>query len=329
MALNRNTYIDTLKFISVFIVFFTHFINRYGEQYRWIFTSFPSSILLQGVSGKMGVAILAVLSGWLAYKSNRRLPDVIIHRYCFFLVSVFIVNSLFLIQYYYQKNDCSFITYLYSCVSLGDQLYPALWFIRDFFLGYIIICLNRSGEIKMYGVFMEILICLIFHEVWISICLLGNVVALLEDDKYINGLFEKKHIQYIALFLAYIMSKKSSEDSLTYLLYGISCVLFLFVLRKHTSLRTLFSNRLTAFLGRNSWGFFLVHVLVYNVMGRAFDLEKYRGMNLYGIRMWICFICCSIWNVLLSIPLTFAIKKLSFGTEQIIKKMTGHFGKKI
>ena len=88
----RNKNVDTLKFLAVFIVFFTHYINRFGDQYRYVFYKLPSSILLYGVSGKMGVVILGVIMGWLAYGSKRDISEAIVHRYCFFFVSVLLIN---------------------------------------------------------------------------------------------------------------------------------------------------------------------------------------------------------------------------------------------
>lgn len=51
---------DSMKFYAMFIVYSTHFIAYFHPQYFELWNTFPSSIILNGLTGKFGVAIFSV-----------------------------------------------------------------------------------------------------------------------------------------------------------------------------------------------------------------------------------------------------------------------------
>ena len=304
----RITIYDFFKILFVFIVFTTHFIHTYARVYgNILWKEFPGFLLLGGVTGKYGVAGLAIISGYLCYNSKRDFTKYVIHRYLFFVISLLLIDFLFIV---YNKNifntDFSFIELLKSVFLLNNYYYAALWFIKPFFISYIIISLNRIAKIDGEGVLCEILIFLLLQEVWISIGLMGNLYALLvEDEKLLYVLRKSLLFRILLLLIAWIIIKFKTEESIfIFFLDGVSCLLLILSITTGTSFRRLVDKKAVQFLGQYSWGFFLIHVLVYNVFGiYVFDLKGQAYCYDFKYRLILCYIFCIIINYLLAVPL--------------------------
>lgn len=328
MCRERLKYLDSLKFIAIFIVFTMHFINKYGDTYRHLFHDMPTSIALYGISGKMGVAILAVIMGLLAYYTKRDIGKAIVHRYLFFFISVIAIDLGYVV-YNYMALDTrpDMLTFFRAGICLEDLYFPALWFIKDFFIGYVIIVLNSRSNVKVWGVLLEIAVFIMFSEIWIAICLLGNVVALLLNDGFVlRALKTRRVIRLVLCIIAYGITKVPVETNLGYMAYGIATVLIILVINSSDLMNSLLSINWFAFLGRYSWGFFLVHALIYHIVGRyIFNMEMYTNQNGYVIRFILCFLTCLVCNIVVSVPLTKTINWVSNKLEKFLEQVSNVF----
>ena len=159
---------------------------------------------------------------------------------------------------------------------------------------------------------LEILILLVFSEVWIAVCLLGNIAAILENTGLIKEIGEYRWVTIALLLFAWLITKLPAETNPAFVAYGISCVVLLLINSCNYRVRRIFSLRWLSWLGRYSWGFFLIHALVYNVIGTCvFHLEEHIGAKGYGWLFTGCLFFCTICNIILSVPVTKLINWLT------------------
>lgn len=89
----RIGYIDTMKLFAIFIVFVTHFINRFDDSYFELWHQGPTSWILNGVTGKFGVAVFSVALGYFAFRSREQnISRYVIKRYIYFVILNFLNN---------------------------------------------------------------------------------------------------------------------------------------------------------------------------------------------------------------------------------------------
>ena len=318
----RIRYLDTLKLLAIFIVFATHFINRFNEDYFQLWHKAPTSWVLNGVTGKLGVAFFAVILGYFAYRSKE--PDVtkyVIKRYIYFFLCGLFINSI-----YAAFGSAGIFDDTYSVkevltvsLTLGAGIFRTFWCIRPFFIASILSKLNGKAGAGPFTVLVEMLIMFqIMGDVWVSICLIGNLVAIAMSNEKFMSIFRHVWVRWPA-YLAVFFLIKRPESWQTYLIDGICASLMILALSESRWLRKVLDWEPLAVQGKNTMAMYLVHVVVYRLAGAAAGLGSDSSAALFVIIMIVS------WElvVALSFPLT---KLLDVLTKLCMKPVEGIMG---
>ena len=318
----RIRYLDTLKLLAIFIVFATHFINRFNEDYFQLWHKAPTSWVLNGVTGKLGVAIFAVILGYFAYRSKE--PDVtkyVIKRYIYFFLCGLFINSI-----YAAFGSAGIFDDTYSVkevltvsLTLGAGIFRTFWCIRPFFIASILSKLNGKAGAGPFTVLVEMLIMFqIMGDVWVSICLMGNLVAIAMSNEKFMSIFRHVWVRW-PVYLAVFFLIKRPESWQTYLIDGICASLMILALSESRWLRKVLDWEPLAVQGKNTMAMYLVHVVVYRLAGAAAGLGSDSSAVLFVIIMIVSWALV----VALSFPLT---KLLDVLTKLCMRPVEGIMG---
>ncbi len=284
----REMWIDSVRFLSILLVFLTHFMAVfYPEGARFWHEGF-SRFFLCGISGKLSVAMFAVLLGYFAAAAASREKfepsKYIIKRYIRFLAVIFVTlitiqtiivlfkilelgNSSAIVKenFFVNKSILSVRQLLGESFLFGSSVYPLFWCMKDFFFSSLIIIILFSALKKEKG-FLVILFCVIACSIacgqtWVGIGCMGGAVY------YFNSVFDiKKEMAgafFVICFLVYkAMALHMGETEILIIVQGILCSFFLIFLFQCKSVKKIVGQSLLAFGGRISFYFYASHVLV-------------------------------------------------------------------
>jgi len=306
----RKTYIDTLKFFSIFIVYLTHFIDYWNNSYFKFWTEKPSSFLLYGISGKLGVAFFSVCVGYFAFLSKHKNPLVyMIRRYFYFFLCGFIINTIFA----FGNHDIS-IKILTEAVKLGAEYFPAYWCMFSFFLASIVSYFNSYYKASLSFIILEIIIFGIIGYIWVSICLLGNITILILNNEKFMQYFQCKRNKIFLLVLCFFLIKRD-ESNMTYFIDGICSCIILCVVENSAQLKKILSCKL--FLpGKNVMPIYLFHTFIFIKMGK-YLFASFSDMP-YSHAFLLTFILCWIVLLVISFPVDFVLQSIMKKVSQII-----------
>lgn len=144
----RYKYIDVIRLICSLWIFFTHFLSILYPRYLSYWYIFPTNIILGGLTGKLALAFIAVILGYLAsFPRNKSTLRYAIERYLFFLISCFVINFIYYIASSYSLINTETITLndvFVSSIRLDDSISGNLWCMNSFLLGSIICFANQK-----------------------------------------------------------------------------------------------------------------------------------------------------------------------------------------
>ncbi len=315
----RIRYLDTLKLLAILIVFVTHFINRFNEDYFQLWHKAPTMWVLNGVTGKLGVAIFAVILGYFAYKSRE--PNVtkyVIKRYIYFLLCALFINSVYAAFGNAGVFDDAFSAkeVIITSLTLGAGIFRTFWCIRPFFIASIISKLNGMAKAGPFTVLVEMLIMFqIMDDVWVSICLMGNLVAIAMSNEKFMSVFKHVWVRW-PVYLAVFSLIKRPESWQTYLIDGICASLMILALSESRYIRKVLDWEPLAAQGKNTMAMYLVHVVVYRMAGTAAGLSADSSPLFFALIMIVSWALV----VALSFPLT---KLLDMLTKLCMKPVDG------
>lgn len=320
----RKGYIDFIRCCCILIVFYMHFQANFGTIYAHYWHEFPTDLLLRGFSAKMSVAVLTALSGYLASKTNRDMKHGLMHRYLFFLISCLCIN-----MFYYLYNilcldeSININEIVMETLTLGNRFFPALWFVRDYLMGFVLCLINKNAKVDTQFVILEIFIFIILGEVWIAIYLMGNLAEQIEG-RFVN---KSRFALYLLLFGSFFLLKMQPNTSLSFLCGGLACVIWIVVLPETGGIYRIINNSGWSLIGKYSWGFFLIHALGYHAlndfifhMQEYVDYTNYKGR--YLVFLFVTFIVLSIGAV----PVTLIVNAMSCWLEELINKIIYKIG---
>lgn len=277
----RTRYFDTIKLLAIFVVFITHFVASFNEDYFCYWKEPPTSYLLWGVSGKFGVVIFSVILGYFAYRSSEKsIAKYTIKRYVYFVICGLFINSVYLIcaRTGYIDANISIRHLIKTSLLLGSDIYPTFWCIQPFMLASFISKVNgRFLADKRWGIIViaaEIAALIKTGHLWAGICLMGNLVYILENDKYVLRLISHRIVR-IAVYLIFFFAIKRSSSDLTYIIDGAVCSMVLIALKNSTMLTGLLNNEAMASAGRNTMAIYLIHNILYEAIGGAMISEAH------------------------------------------------------
>ena len=277
----RTRYFDTIKLLAIFVVFLTHFVASFNEAYFRYWKELPTAILLKGVSGKFGVVIFSVILGYFAFRSSEKsIAKYTIKRYVYFVLCGLFINSVYLIaaRTGYISGNASITHMIRTSLLLSDDIYATFWCIQPFMLASFISKINGKFLTgKSWGVLIiaaEIAALIKFGQLWVGICLMGNIVYILENDKTVLRLISHRIVR-IAIYLIFFFAIKRSSSELTFIIDGTVCAMVLIALNKSTVLTKMLNNKSMASAGRNTMAIYLIHNIIYESIGGAMISEAH------------------------------------------------------
>ena len=277
----RTRYFDTIKLLAIFVVFLTHFVASFNEDYFSYWKEPPTSYLLWGVSGKFGVVVFSVILGYFAYRSSEKsIAKYTLKRYVYFVLCGLFINSVYAVcaRTGYIEGNISFTHLIRTSLMLGSDIYPTFWCIQPFMLASFISKVNgKALADKKWGILViaaEIAALIKTGHLWAGICLMGNLVYILENDRIVLRLISHRIVR-IAIYLIFFFAIKRSSSDLTYIIDGIVCSMVLIALKKSTVLTKLLNNKAMASAGRNTMAIYLIHNIIYEAIGGAMISEPH------------------------------------------------------
>ena len=325
----RKRWIDTLKLFAIFWVFFTHFISSFHADYFSLWSAAPTSFFLKGITGKLGVSFLGICSGYFAYHSKETNASIyIVRRYLYFFICCLFIN---LVTTTISPIGLSALPINSSTVwtaisdtvvisaKFGNELNAVLWFILPFFLSCVISYINGKSNVKALGIIFEIIGFILIKQIWIAVCLIGSLVASIEDVKTIKRFFGNKFIKIIVLIGIFFAINRSESD-VTYFIDGIcSALLFLVIMNSCLAQKAL-NSRFLSSQGKNVMAILLIHVKVYGFLGRwLFNL--FGNSCPYVVSFIAVAVICWATIVLLSYPINFMLNYFLKVLTKLIRKL--------
>lgn len=328
---NRVAYFDNLKFWAILVVSLQHFIGQFNVGYSSFWYTPPTSWFLMGITGKMAVALFAVIAGYFSTRSGRAEKPAgkyIMARYLYFFLCGLFINVVYAAAI--RVGALTSDTYVWAIpetVSVGqimeqsmrlrDGIYSCIWFLKDFFWGSVF-CF-ACGYMKIPGVGILLLIAALrFNNLWMAIYLMGGIVVWLESCPCVCRALEKWWLR-AALLLAAFFAIQRQESDTTFFIDGIFSVILILALQHSTWLRRILSLKWVARIGRNSMAILLIHPSLYVFLGPGcFACLAALPYRYAFLLTWaICFAVV----VALSFPLTAALDRGSRLAAELLQTL--------
>ena len=312
----RNLSLDTLKYIAILLVITSHFIDRYNRDLFLYYKKFPYSLILHGLSGKMGVAIFGVISGMLAYKSGKKGRPFLryaVKRYVFFAICCFVVDTI----YYFMNVDgilytSNFGLVIGQSILLGKLIYPTFWFIRPFFIGSLLSF--AAGKLKLDFPWLLILslILLCFEQPWLGVMLVGCACQSILEKEY--PIFKNRLVKILIAVFIFVMIKRDSSD-ITYYIEGICSMCLVILISNSSHLSKLTSWNVSAYLGKITMSLLIDHYVCMYIID---DLFGHETIVASPIRILLIFVLWFIVIHAIAIVLNYVIQKLVSFANRLI-----------
>lgn len=336
-------FINTLRFISVVWIVFTHFnyqcfSHYYTENILESFCYHNTSWLywiLYGITGKYAVAMMCIISGFLvAKKFYRKAVDFgkfIFSRYLRLMLPAFATCTIYIMIRMFQGNYISISSYLNGVLWLGNNgINEHLGYILDFFLGNIFVALlgYLFSNKKHFPLLYIPLILLLYYmeKIWILSTVIGGLTYhLCEIIK------EKKlyHYWYLLLVIPVVWwLPRGEEGNKIYLRDTIACSLMMITFYCLPKLQSLLNwNRLKN-IKKISYSLFVTHGLVNSLLSGYIVLYfKNRNIiaNVYIVQLVTFLIVLTIDLIISAIVYYLVEDKLYNYINQFLNKRVNKY----
>ena len=313
--MKRDEVLDSLKYLSMMEVIFIHFMYFFNENLlTYIRKTLPYSLLFNGLSAKVGLAILAVLSGYFSYRSNKNKNFILflVKKYLYYVLYCFAANLIYCLINHDQQFAFSLPDILIKSLLFEDDYYYYLWFVKSFFIGNILSFLLGKLNVPTYIITALFLCSVLVGEQYISVfflgCILASVSIMNKEKKFIQNDF----VHLIFVFLIFLLPKIETEYA--YVLYGFIGVL-LFVLSQTSDVfKKLLQNKFMSYYGRMTMSILIVHY------GCMFIFEKIENMPLLStFLLWL--VVTHFTAYIVSIPLASINRKMNEMTDVLFRNI--------
>ena len=250
---NRDRTFDFIKLYSMLMVITHHFMVCYLKY---------ESIPLKIVNGKYGVQLFAIVLGIFAFRNGKKNSEDTLHyslrRYAFFLICEFVINSIY---YFFNIDESrlrmSFGFVIGQSVLLGDEIFPTIWFAKEFLVGSILSFLIGKKDFSKKDIAIIALGLGIIDEVFVAACVMGCLAEKLINEN--RAIVKKGWFQISCALIALILMIVLKKSSLTYFIFGI-CSMVMVTIVKNNALICSFSNhKIISYLGKLTMPMLLIH----------------------------------------------------------------------
>lgn len=310
---NRILYFDTLKLLAVVWIFFCHFAHKFNDDFLQSLYQGASGVFFYGFTGTWATTLLAVISGFFSYQSGKKsnLAYFIIKRYVmFFLIFLItqIVVSVFML--FPDGSTHGLLEILKSSLLLDSSIYPHFWWIRSFLIGDIVSFTNSNFKPKKY-VFAYILteiIVFYFVDVWVSICVLGNIIHLVNNQKncILTNISKNAFLKVTILILFVFLIKHDGEHRIIHFVWGLSSFVLIILIECSYRIKKILGNEFISRFGKYTISIFSLHRTIYLLFG--FLLFRLTFIP-YKILFFLVFVILLMITVAFAIPLESFIRK--------------------
>lgn len=312
----RITYFDTIRWIAAMFIFTTHFIAAFERDIFILWDEvFPINLFMYGVTGKLAVTVLGVVLGYLAFQKgqkdagNGNTIRYLLQRYLFFLAAGLVIHIL-----YGAAQSCSLVNYgiefgdiIENSVFMKNTIVAHWWSMFPFLLGSVLCYIQGKYHLGYREILIEIAVFYLTGQVWISVCLMGSLVKCILDNERCVTVLQKKWIRILIFAILFVILKRE-ESNLTYLIDGIGMSLFILVLCTWNVLQKFFGHKLWNTVNQNYMGVFLIHELVYVILGP----RMINGLLMipYKLRLLIAYVICFVLISVLAKIVDFIVRKV-------------------
>lgn len=307
--MHRLKYYDTLKFFAIFLVCFTHFIGWFHGEYFKYYEIMPYSLLVNGLTGKLGVIILGQVMCVFAYNSSQKNPiKYFVTRYLYFVVCGAMINCLYIVSGIYTE-DISIGQFFTHSFQLSAAIFPTFWCMRIFLLAGLVAYMNGKTQASAIIIIFEVVLLWLSGNFWMAACVMGCLAQSIRNKSLLN-ILQKPVVKAIILF-AIFWAIKRPESYEAYWIDAICTALFIVVLECSDFVRKLLSGiRFLSFLGKYTMTVFMVHNGVYLLVSKKlFEIQMFDNIS-YPIVFVIVFIASFILIYLIAIPLQKILDKI-------------------
>ena len=323
-AKERIYYFDTFRFLAAMLVFTTHYIGAFCPGYFGYFYTFPYSIFLDGLSGKLGFSTLCIILGLFAYrkgeKSRENLLLMFLQRYLYFLVTAmfFYISAMLLHQLDMHVEGKKVISvFLEQSFGLKYDFYHLFWCLMPMLLGTGVCYLLGRIKAGYIEVILMLLIFMILKQEWIAVSIAGAALFLVSRDEALDGYLNKWWLQLILIFVPFALIHQGPNESFkTDYLGALFAFCFILVTMKNRYLRAFFNAKPWRLVNRTYFGIYIVHVLLYNTLGMKLFHGTFANMAI-APRSLLVYAILAVVLILLAWPVDFCINGISKGLNRL------------
>jgi len=330
----RDGYIDSLRFLAFFGVFFTHILEHFVIIHpdTWlIFYQGPIGFFTKGLYGKAFVALFCVLAGYYAAQSAERHPAdrYLRNRYIQFSSALIPANFIYILVVHIFPGNAEPLPLTFELMRnfFSDSLFytdfivPTYWCMIDFFIGSVVTFLLAQTcaaiplkqKLTLFAV-AYLLAIITLKQVWLANCLLGGLVYFFHkaELKTIN-----RPIIQAAIFLASLLLYRSLYLSYRdFAIYGLCYAAFFYLVLNNKYAQELLNKKTLSKLGLISFELYLAHAITMPLVNSLF-IEKYQ--NVFHLAALLPIVV--LLNIVLFTPLAMALSLISGKIKNGITKV--------
>lgn len=294
MAKERQDYIDTLRLCCILFIVLSHFDGEcfsYMTGISMVRTHLAREgslgLLMYGWTGKYALALLCVISGFLAAMkyAGKDVCDVgsfIVTRYFRMMLPVMACNLLFAVVLKILGEPVGLYYYFKEAVIPGlNGVNRNLWCIGSFLIGNVLICLICYLRIRgirpiwLYAVLLPVLVCL--QDVWLTATVAGGLcfefAQWLKQKELVNGWW------LLGVIPAVWLLPRGEENTVMYYRDILAALLIMTAFYCMPVLQRLFACRFLKPLKKCSYSLFVVHGMTLFMVGPTWTLVQRWGIS--------------------------------------------------
>ena len=145
---------------------------------------------------------------------------------------------------------------------------------------------------------------LYYDGIWIAFILMGSLMDEINENPHVRKILQNRYAQLCMLLAIFCLFKRPMCQK-TFLIQAVCAVAIFLILRNNETLARWCSNRNLAKVGGSYMGFYLVHLVSYNVVcmllyGYQESLDGMRLAVVYILSLAVCVVAGYFVNELLN-----------------------------